>query len=59
MAYLVGRGSFLPSALLIYEGHVDPYKFVVDANTGATIILYAAHYGNLKFFRWLYNFDKS
>ena len=43
----------LPAAFLIDKGKIDPSTFVVDANTGSLIPHYAAHYGNLKFIRYL------
>lgn len=51
--FKIASGSLLPAALLIERGKIDPTTFVVDANTGSLIPHYAAHYGNLKFIRYL------
>jgi hypothetical protein len=53
---MVGSGSFLASALLVKRGFIDPLTFVVDKNCGALVGLYAAHYGHIKFLRWLADF---
>lgn len=50
--YLIGKGSFLPAALLLDNNVIDPARFIVDPNTGARVAHYAAHHGNLKFLRW-------
>jgi len=55
-SYLVGTGSFLPITFLISRGLVDPFKLLVDKNTGALAPHYAAHNGHLKFLRWLKNY---
>ena len=51
--FKIAAGSFLPAVLLINKGLVDPSEFIIDGNTGALIPHYAAHYGNLKFIRYL------
>ena len=50
--HLVGKGSFLPVALLLQREFSDPRKLIIDRNTGATCAHYGAHFGNLKFVRW-------
>lgn len=50
--YLIGKGSFLPAALLLDNNVIDPGRFIVDPNSGSRVAHYAAHHGNLKFLRW-------
>ena len=38
---------------VIENGSIDPSTYVMDPNTGAKIIHYTAHYGNLKAMRAL------
>jgi len=41
----------LPVVCLIEQEKLDPNKFIVDYNTGALVIHYAAHYGKIKALR--------
>jgi hypothetical protein len=53
LAQMVGSGSFLGAAVLIERGHFDPITFVLDKNCGTLVGHYAAHYGHIKFLRWM------
>ena len=53
LAHLVGSGSFLGASLLIYKKEFDPLTFALDKNCGTLVGHYAAHYGHIKFLRWL------
>lgn len=48
----IAMGSLLPAALLIDKSILSPWQ-VLDRGTGTTVLHYAAHYGNLKFIRWV------
>ena len=54
VAHRLCIGSLLPAALLIDSDLLSPHQ-VIDQATGATVVHYAAHHGNLKFLRWLAN----
>jgi len=44
----VQQGSFMPLICLVARGEVDPIKFIIDRNTGATTLHYTGHFGKLK-----------
>ena len=50
---MIGKGQFLMASVLIDQGHLIPERMIIDHNTGAKVPHYAAHYGNVKFFRWM------
>lgn len=53
VTYMIGKGQFLVASVLIDKGYLSPERIIIDHNTGAKIPHYAAHHGNIKFFRWM------
>lgn len=49
----VQQGSFLPILCLIENGEIFGSDYIIDANTGAKVIHYTGHFGNLKALRTL------
>ena len=44
----VQQGSFMPIIGLVARKEIDPTKYVIDMNTGATVLHYTGHFGKLK-----------
>ena len=59
VAYVTGQGSFRPGCYLVNKGLMDPFKFIIDPNSGANFIHYAAHFGNVKCLKFLNEWNKK